>query len=148
MFQVQWPLSIVISKKALSKYQLIFRFLFHCKHVERQLCGAWQIHQVWANIIFVALKFFLFLQNLFKLFASLTNCCEILQGIRAMNSKGTAIPRSSLLCRSMLKFISSLLHYLTFEASRELLFVLFHGIWIYLLIDFDCLSVDPVFFLL
>jgi len=49
--------------------------------VERQLCGAWQIHQ----------------------------------GIRSMNSKGTAILRSSLLCRSMLKFISSLLHYLTFE---------------------------------
>ncbi|KAL0647679.1 hypothetical protein Bca4012_045970 [Brassica carinata] len=41
-YKVQWPLSIVISKKALSKYQLIFRFLFHCKHVERQLCGAWQ----------------------------------------------------------------------------------------------------------
>jgi gamma-tubulin complex component 2 len=80
-YKVQWPLSIVISKKALSKYQLIFRFLFHCKHVERQLCGAWQIHQ----------------------------------GIRSMNSKGTAILRSSLLCRSMLKFISSLLHYLTFE---------------------------------
>ncbi|CAN6872607.1 unnamed protein product [Brassica oleracea] len=84
-YKVQWPLSIVISKKALSKYQLIFRFLFHCKHVERQLCGAWQIHQ----------------------------------GIRSMNSNGTAIRRSSLLCRSMLKFISSLLHYLTFEASSE-----------------------------
>ncbi|KAG2300300.1 hypothetical protein Bca52824_036772 [Brassica carinata] len=80
-YKVQWPLSIVISKKALSKYQLIFRFLFHCKHVERQLCGAWQIHQ----------------------------------GIRSMNSNGTAIRSSSLLCRSMLKFISSLLHYLTFE---------------------------------
>ncbi|CAN7034673.1 unnamed protein product [Brassica oleracea var. botrytis] len=91
-YKVQWPLSIVISKKALSKYQLIFRFLFHCKHVERQLCGAWQIHQ----------------------------------GIRSMNSNGTAIRRSSLLCRSMLKFISSLLNYLTFEASSEffLIFVL------------------------
>ncbi|CAF2343748.1 unnamed protein product [Brassica napus] len=37
------------------------------------------------------------------------------KGIRSMNSNGTAICRSSLLCRSMLKFISSLLHYLTFE---------------------------------
>ncbi|RVW46556.1 Gamma-tubulin complex component 2 [Vitis vinifera] len=81
MFQVQWPLSIVISRKALTKYQLIFRFLFHCKHVNRQLCGAWQLHQ----------------------------------GVRAINMRGTAIPRSSLLCRSMLKFINSLLHYLTFE---------------------------------
>ncbi|KAK9082686.1 hypothetical protein Scep_029157 [Stephania cephalantha] len=80
-YKVQWPLSIVISRKALTKYQLIFRLLFHCKHVNRQLCGAWQVHQ----------------------------------GVRALNTKGTAICRSSLLCRSMLKFINSLLHYLTFE---------------------------------
>ncbi|CAH1435906.1 unnamed protein product [Lactuca virosa] len=44
-YKVQWPLSLVISKKALTKYQLIFRFLFHCKHVHRQLCAAWQLHQ-------------------------------------------------------------------------------------------------------
>ncbi|KAK9281856.1 hypothetical protein L1049_004762 [Liquidambar formosana] len=36
----------VISRKSLTKYQLIFHFLFHCKHVNRQLCGAWQVHQV------------------------------------------------------------------------------------------------------
>ncbi|XP_048322401.2 gamma-tubulin complex component 2 isoform X2 [Ziziphus jujuba] len=80
-YKVRWPLSIVISRKALTKYQLIFRFLFRCKHVDRQLCGAWQIHQ----------------------------------GVRSLKMRGTAIPRSSLLCRSMLKFINSLLHYLTFE---------------------------------
>ncbi|GFZ14546.1 Spc97 / Spc98 family of spindle pole body (SBP) component [Actinidia rufa] len=45
-YKVQWPLSLVISRKALTKYQLIFCFLFHCKHVDRQLCGAWQVHQV------------------------------------------------------------------------------------------------------
>lgn len=82
-YKVQWPLSLVLSRKALTKYQLIFRFLFHCKHVERQLCGAWQVHQA----------------------------------VRALNMRGTAISRSSLLCRSMLKFINSLLHYLTFEAG-------------------------------
>ncbi|XP_011015009.1 PREDICTED: gamma-tubulin complex component 2 [Populus euphratica] len=80
-YKVEWPLSIVISRKALAKYQLIFRFLFRCKHVDRQLCGAWQVHQ----------------------------------GVRALNMHGTAISRSSLICRSMLKFINSLLHYLTFE---------------------------------
>ncbi|CAL1389984.1 unnamed protein product [Linum trigynum] len=80
-YKVQWPLSIVISKRALTKYQLIFRFLFHCKHVDRQLSGAWQLHQ----------------------------------GVRVLKIQGTAISRSSLLCRSMLKFIHSLLHYLTFE---------------------------------
>ncbi|KAF5948218.1 hypothetical protein HYC85_014175 [Camellia sinensis] len=42
-YKVHWPLSLVISRKALTKYQLIFRFLFHCKHVDRQLCGAWQV---------------------------------------------------------------------------------------------------------
>ncbi|AET01346.2 putative gamma-tubulin complex component protein [Medicago truncatula] len=80
-YKAHWPLSIVLSRKALTKYQLIFRFLFHCKHVDRQLCGAWQTHQ----------------------------------GVRALNTRGTAISRSSLLCRSMLKFVNSLLHYLTFE---------------------------------
>lgn len=80
-YKVPWPLSLVISRKALTKYQLIFRFLFHCKHVNRQLCVAWQLHQ----------------------------------GFRAINTMGTPISRSSILCRSMLKFINSLLHYLTFE---------------------------------
>ncbi|XP_010241500.1 PREDICTED: gamma-tubulin complex component 2 [Nelumbo nucifera] len=80
-YKVQWPLSLVISRKALTKYQLIFCFLFHCKHVHRQLCAAWQVHQ----------------------------------GVRALNMQGTVISRSSILCRRMLKFITSLLHYLTFE---------------------------------
>ncbi|KAK1323412.1 hypothetical protein QJS10_CPA02g00644 [Acorus calamus] len=80
-YKVQWPLSLIISRKALTKYQLLFRFLFHCRHVSRQLCVAWQVHQ----------------------------------GFRSFNTLGTAITRSSLLCRSMLKFINSLLHYLTFE---------------------------------
>ncbi|CAI9265642.1 unnamed protein product [Lactuca saligna] len=44
-YKVQWELSLVISRKALTKCQLIFRFLFHCKHVHRQLCAAWQLHQ-------------------------------------------------------------------------------------------------------
>ena len=38
-YKVQWPLSLVLSRKALTKYQFIFRLLFHCKHVERQLYG-------------------------------------------------------------------------------------------------------------
>ncbi|KAL7109554.1 hypothetical protein ACP275_06G182500 [Erythranthe tilingii] len=80
-FKVQWPLSLVISRKALTKYQLIFRFLFHCKNVNRQLCAAWQLHQ----------------------------------GLRRVDMQGIAISVSSLLCRDMLKFINSLLHYLTFE---------------------------------
>ncbi|CAN6173861.1 unnamed protein product [Urochloa humidicola] len=79
--KVQWPLSLVISRKALTKYQLIFRLLFHCKHVSRQLCAAWQVQQVF----------------------------------RSVKILGTPILRSSILCRSMLKFVNSRLHYLTFE---------------------------------
>ncbi|CAI9767433.1 unnamed protein product [Fraxinus pennsylvanica] len=80
-YKVRWPLSLVISRKSLTKYQLIFRSLFHCKHVNRQLCAAWQLHQ----------------------------------GLRRLDMQGIAISVSSLLCRNMLKFINSLLHYLTFE---------------------------------
>ncbi len=43
--QVQWPLSLVLSKQALTKYQLVFRHLFYCKHVERQLLNTWTAHQ-------------------------------------------------------------------------------------------------------
>ena len=31
----------MLSKNAIIKYQLIFRHLFHCKHVERQLSSSW-----------------------------------------------------------------------------------------------------------
>ncbi|KAG0466801.1 hypothetical protein HPP92_018381 [Vanilla planifolia] len=44
-YKVQW-LSRLSYQKALTKYQLIFQLLFHCKHVERQLCVAWQVHQM------------------------------------------------------------------------------------------------------
>lgn len=52
-YKVQWPLSLVISRKALVKYQLIFRLLFHCKHVERQLCCTWQVHQATRGLHFI-----------------------------------------------------------------------------------------------
>ncbi|RHY62337.1 hypothetical protein DYB38_000249, partial [Aphanomyces astaci] len=44
-YKVSWPLSLVISSGALNKYQMIFRHLFFCKHVERRLCDAWRNHQ-------------------------------------------------------------------------------------------------------
>lgn len=45
-YTVKWPLSLVISRKCLFKYQMLFRHLFYCKHVERQLCATWSIHKV------------------------------------------------------------------------------------------------------
>ena len=44
-YQAPWPVSLVLSRRALTKYQLLFRHVFHCKHVERELCAAWQTHQ-------------------------------------------------------------------------------------------------------
>jgi gamma-tubulin complex component 2 len=44
-YKVQWPLSLVISNKAINKYQLIFRHLLFQKYVETSLEKAWSIHQ-------------------------------------------------------------------------------------------------------
>ena len=44
-YSVKWPLSLVISYRSLYKYQLLFRHLFYCKHVERQLCASWRSHR-------------------------------------------------------------------------------------------------------
>ena len=34
-YDVQWPVSLVISRRSLKRYQLLFRFLFQCRLVER-----------------------------------------------------------------------------------------------------------------
>ena len=44
-YKVRWPLTLIMSRKALTKYQLIFRHLFYCKYVERQLSNTWILHQ-------------------------------------------------------------------------------------------------------
>ncbi|XP_065054316.1 gamma-tubulin complex component 2-like isoform X2 [Rhopilema esculentum] len=44
-YVVKWPLSLILSKKALTKYQMLFRHLFYSKHVERQLCSLWTINK-------------------------------------------------------------------------------------------------------
>nr|KAF6322984.1 tubulin gamma complex associated protein 2 [Pipistrellus kuhlii] len=40
-YVVRWPLSLIINRKALTRYQMLFRHMFYCKHVERQLCSVW-----------------------------------------------------------------------------------------------------------
>jgi len=49
-YEIQWPLSIVISRKELTKYQLIFRHLFFCNHVKRQLSKTWGSHQTFKEL--------------------------------------------------------------------------------------------------
>jgi gamma-tubulin complex component 2 len=44
-YKVSYPLSLVLNRKHLVKYELLFRHLFNCKCVERSLCGAWLRHK-------------------------------------------------------------------------------------------------------
>ncbi|OBZ77453.1 Spindle pole body component alp4 [Grifola frondosa] len=44
-YNVKFPLSLVISRKTILRYQLIFRFLFHLKHVEQSLSAMWIEHK-------------------------------------------------------------------------------------------------------
>jgi len=43
--QIPSPLSLILSRKTISNYQLLFRHLFLAKHVERRLFGTWLDHQ-------------------------------------------------------------------------------------------------------
>ena len=45
-YSVKWPLSLVLSKKALTKYQLIFRHLFSIKHIESIIMESWMDLQI------------------------------------------------------------------------------------------------------
>lgn len=53
-FHVTWPISLVLDRKALTQYQMIFRHLFHCKHVERLLCRVWLSNKVAKSFSFQA----------------------------------------------------------------------------------------------
>jgi gamma-tubulin complex component 2 len=41
-YAVASPMNLIVSDMAVLKYQLLFRYLFHCKHVERELEGCWR----------------------------------------------------------------------------------------------------------
>jgi gamma-tubulin complex component 2 len=40
-FDAKFPTNLILSKKSLTKYQIIFRHLLKCKHLERQLVSSW-----------------------------------------------------------------------------------------------------------
>ncbi|KAI8905007.1 Spc98 family-domain-containing protein [Gorgonomyces haynaldii] len=52
-YNTVFPLSLVLSKRTLSKYQMLFRHLLKCKYTERLLSGAWlstnKLHSRLAN---------------------------------------------------------------------------------------------------
>lgn len=45
-YSVKFPLSLVISRKAITRYQLIFRFLVHLHHLDSALSAMWLEHKV------------------------------------------------------------------------------------------------------
>ncbi|KAK2587013.1 hypothetical protein KPH14_010977 [Odynerus spinipes] len=40
-YEVKWPVSLIINRKAIACYQMLFRHLLHCKYIERILCRVW-----------------------------------------------------------------------------------------------------------
>jgi gamma-tubulin complex component 2 len=44
-YRVGWPVSLVISRRAITKYQLLSRLLYFSKHVELKVLTSWQEHQ-------------------------------------------------------------------------------------------------------
>ncbi|XP_060530433.1 gamma-tubulin complex component 2-like isoform X2 [Cylas formicarius] len=45
-YEVHWPLSLILNRKSLARYQMIFRHLFYSKHVERMICQVWKSNKV------------------------------------------------------------------------------------------------------
>jgi gamma-tubulin complex component 2 len=43
-YQVPFPLSLIISRKTVKRYQLIFRYTLALRHLETQLVGCWSTH--------------------------------------------------------------------------------------------------------
>jgi gamma-tubulin complex component 2 len=84
-FAVPWPASLVLSRDALCKYQLLFRHTFLCKHVERQLAQAWS-----------ALN-------------------GVARAFRQPREIGAALLRASLVRQRMAHYVHELLYYVTAE---------------------------------
>lgn len=77
-FKVSWPLSLILSRDNLSSYQILFRHLFHCKHMEAELNAAWQAHQVVKRFDLVELKHSrIFCQELLHFVKNLYTYCTM-----------------------------------------------------------------------
>ncbi|KAF5289920.1 hypothetical protein FQA39_LY14929 [Lamprigera yunnana] len=55
-YEVRWPLSLILNRRSLACYQMIFRHLFYCKHVERMICQVWRSNKVAKTFPFPSAK--------------------------------------------------------------------------------------------
>ncbi|KAG2377607.1 hypothetical protein C9374_009123 [Naegleria lovaniensis] len=44
-YNVEWPMTLLINRKNLTKYQILFRHIFCFKYTERCLCNTWSNHK-------------------------------------------------------------------------------------------------------
>lgn len=75
-YEVRWPLSLILNRKSLACYQMIFRHLFHCKHVERMICQVWRSNKVAKKFPFSAAKQY---RNAFALRQRMLHCVQNLE---------------------------------------------------------------------
>lgn len=54
--KVKWPMNLIISKKCLINYRIIFRLLLHCKFTEYKICELWSVQQNFKSIGLDVLK--------------------------------------------------------------------------------------------
>lgn len=45
-YKVEWPLTLILSRKNIACYQMLFRHLFYCKYAERQLGAVWKNNKI------------------------------------------------------------------------------------------------------
>ena len=61
--KVKWPLSLIISKKSLIQYRIIYRLLMLCKHAENKICEMWSVQQNFKEVEIEILKPSFFLRD-------------------------------------------------------------------------------------
>ena len=57
-YDVQWPISLILNRKSLACYQMLFRHLFYCKHVEKLISNVWITTKVTKNLPIEALRMY------------------------------------------------------------------------------------------
>lgn len=109
VYNVEWPLSLVITNTALTNYGILFRHLLYCKRVEKDLCATWKTNiprgSHVCQVVYVSRSCVL-LMVLISALVDLFITWQI---------PHTASTRIHVLRQRMLYFVHSLLFFTTFE---------------------------------
>ncbi|KAI9092455.1 Spc98 family-domain-containing protein [Phlyctochytrium arcticum] len=107
-YKVPFPASLIINRRVLVKYQLIFRHLFQCKYIERQLGEAWR-HQLKSGLNSQGSRF----RRKKDLLSELTSS-ETAQRERE-DKESAFVGRMCALRIKMLKFIQQYMYHVGYE---------------------------------